>query len=138
VTGNISAAPIDPALRAWLTRELRYPVMAVLRPDGTPSLSVMWAVVQADGSILMNTRYDREKARCLRRDPRTWLCFEDGVDYVTLEGSVTFRDDPECVDIHAIRDHYGATGDFSPQRGERVTLLMTVERARRHVDGLGG
>lgn len=125
---------LDPDLRAWLTRELRYPVMATLRADGSPSLSVMWAVIRDDGTVFMNTRRDREKWRNLSRDPRVSLCFEDRLQYLTLEGRVTFRDDPECADIHAIRDHYGSHEDFSDQRGERVSLLMTVERVLRHLD----
>ena len=96
----------------------------------------MWALVQPDGTILMNTRYDRQKGREVARDARVSLCYEDGYEYLTFEGRVTLRDDPECADIHALRDAYRDSGDFSSQKGQRVSLIMTVERVLRHLKRL--
>ena len=122
--------------REWFHAKRRYPVLGTLREDGFPNLSVMWALVQPDGTILMNTRYDRQKGRDVARDPRVSLCFDDGYEYLTFEGRVTLRDDPTCVDITVLRDAYGDTMDFSPQKGQRVSLIMTVERVLRHLQRL--
>lgn len=125
---------LSPELRAWLTtRPLRYPVLATLRPDGSPRCSVIWAMLLDDDRVLMNTRSDRAKALDVARDPRVSLCFEDGYQYVTLEGSVAMRPDPDLVDIEAIKAHYDDDYDFSSQRGERVSLLLTIERVLVHL-----
>jgi PPOX class probable F420-dependent enzyme len=124
---------LAPDVRAWLTAKNRFPVLATIRRDGMPNLSVIWALVEPDGTVWMNTRRDRQKALDLARDPRASLCFEDGYRYVTLEGTVAIRDDPELRDIERIRDAYGDDYDFSSQRGQRVTLIMTVERVLTHL-----
>ena len=125
---------LTPELRAWIAAvPPRYPVLATIRDDGLPRLSVVWAILEPDDAVLMNTRYDRAKARDLARDPRASLCFEDGYQYVTLEGRVATRPDPDLIDIGRLRAHYGDDKDFSPQRGERVTLLLTIERVLVHL-----
>jgi PPOX class probable F420-dependent enzyme len=125
---------LTPELRDWLTADPpRYAVLATIRPDGMPNLSVIWALLLDDDTFLMNTRLDRQKARDLSRDPRASLCFEDGYAYLTLEGRVTFRPDPDLADIGRLRDHYGDTYDFSSQRGERVSLVFRIERVLVHL-----
>jgi PPOX class probable F420-dependent enzyme len=128
--------PLTAEHRRWLTATLRYPVLATIRSDGMPSLSVIWAVLQHDDTLLMNTRRDREKARNVARDPRVSLCYEDGYQYLTLEGVVALRDDPDLADINRIRDAYRDDYDFSSQRGERVSMVMTVERVLQHLKRL--
>ena len=129
-------SPLTPELVAWLTARRRFPVLATIAPDGRPSLSVMWYLLQADGTVLMNTRRGRAKELHLRRDPRASLCFPDDYDYLTLEGRVVFRDDPDLFDIERLRDAYDDDYDFSRQRGERVSLVMTVERVLKHLERL--
>src|ERR687892_2196309 len=84
-------------LRAWLTAELRYPVIAVVTPDGGPNQSVMWFELDPErpDTILMNTKVGRAKERFLRRDPRVSLCFEEGMTWVALQGRVELDDDRE-------------------------------------------
>ena len=130
------APALPPRIRTWLTAKLRFPVLGTIGADGRPSLSVMWAVLQGDDSLLMNTRRDRTKARNLARDPWASLCYQDAYEYVTLEGPVTFRDDPDLLDIIAIRDHYRDDYDFSSQRGERVSMIMSVDKVREHLKRL--
>ncbi len=130
------AAPtkLTAELREWLSAEPpRYPVLATIRPDGSPRLSVIWAMLMDDDHVLMNTRFDRAKASDLARDGRASLCFEDGYQYITLEGRVSSRADPANLDIEALRAHYRDTKDFSPQRGQRVSMLLTIERVLVHL-----
>jgi PPOX class probable F420-dependent enzyme len=122
-------------LRQWLTSELRYPVLAVLAGDGSPSHSVMWFDLDPDqpDTILMNTKVGRAKDRYLRRDSRVSLCFEDGLTWVALRGRAELDDDRERAlgDIQRLAVRYGdePTG-FDGQ--SRVTIRMRVEKVIRH------
>ncbi|HYN63976.1 MAG TPA: TIGR03618 family F420-dependent PPOX class oxidoreductase [Candidatus Limnocylindrales bacterium] len=122
-------------LRAWLTAELRCPVLAVLTDEGAPSQSVMWFDLDPQGpdTILMNTRVGRAKERYLRRDPRVSLCFEDGPTWVALRGTVELDDDREraLADIGALARRYGDNPQgFDGQ--QRVTIRLRVEKVIRH------
>ena len=122
-------------LREWLTTGLRYPVIAVLTTDGTPSQSVMWFELDRDqpDTILMNTKVGRAKDRYLRRDPRVSLCFEDALTWVALRGRVELDDDREraLADIQRLAVRYGDDPhDFDGQ--QRVTIRMRVEKVIRH------
>jgi PPOX class probable F420-dependent enzyme len=129
---------LTPDLYAWLTAKTRYPVLATIGADGRPSLSVMWAIVEPDGAVVMNTAKGRRKYLDVLRDPRVSLCFEDRYEYVTLEGTVAMRDDPEFMDIERLRDHYADDSDFRSQGAARVTLLMSVRRVLTHFERLRG
>ncbi len=121
-------------IREWLTAELRFPVMAVIAPDGKPVQSVMWFELDAEhhDTILMNTRVGRAKERFLRRDPRVSLCFEDGLTWVALQGTVELDDDRERAmeDINRLARRYRSSDTFAGQ--ERVTIRMRVEKVVRH------
>jgi PPOX class probable F420-dependent enzyme len=122
-------------LREWLTTGLRYPVLAVLTTDGTPSQSVMWFELDRDqpDTILMNTKVGRAKDRYLRRDPRVSLCFEDALTWVALRGRVELDDDRDraLADIQRLAVRYGDDPhDFDGQ--QRVTIRMRVEKVIRH------
>jgi PPOX class probable F420-dependent enzyme len=122
-------------LREWLRSELRFPVLAVVAGDGSPSQSVMWFDLDPDqpDTILMNTRVGRAKDRYLRRDARVSLCFEDALTWVALRGRVELDDDREraLADIRRLAVRYGDNpGEFEGQ--SRVTIRMRVEKVIRH------
>ena len=123
---------ITPELRAWLMEELRFPVMATIGKDGMPSQSVVWFALEPDRDdvVLLNTLSGRVKDRHLRRDPRVSLCFEDGNDYLTIEGRAELSDDHEkaLASIQAMADRYGGTFAM----GDRVDITVHVERVIRH------
>jgi PPOX class probable F420-dependent enzyme len=128
-------AVIPDDLRDWLTAELRFPVLAVLTPDGSPNQSVMWFDLDPDDpdTILMNTKVGRAKDRFLRRDPRISLCFEEGLFWVALQGNVELDDDRQRAleDIKSLARRYGSNpSQFDGQ--ERVTIRMRVEKVVRH------
>ncbi len=130
-----TTSQMTPDVRAWLLAELRFPVMATIRSDGLPSLSVIWFDIHAhdDGIIVLNTLAGRVKHRHLQRDPRMSLCFEDGNDYVTIEGTARLDDDPERG-LQVIQDlarRY--EDDPDPFQGQhRITIEMRVERVIFH------
>jgi PPOX class probable F420-dependent enzyme len=122
-------------LREWLVAKLRYPVLAVLATDGSPSQSVMWFDLDPDqpDTILMNTKVGRAKDRYLRRDQRVSLCFEDDLTWVALRGRVDLDDDRDraLADIKALAVRYGD----EPERFDgqmRTTIRMRVEKVIRH------
>jgi PPOX class probable F420-dependent enzyme len=122
-------------LRAWLTAELRFPVLAVTMPNGAPNQSVMWFDLDAErpDTILMNTKVGRAKERWLRERPRVSLAFEDGLTWVALQGTVELDDDRErsMADILALARRYRSSGrDFEGQ--QRVTIRMHVDKVIRH------
>lgn len=122
-------------LREWLTSTLRFPVLAVLAEDGSPSQSVMWFDLDTEEPdvILMNTRLGRAKERWLRRDPRVSVCVEDGYRWVSFKGRATLDDDRvRALDqIKRLATRYGSKPDrFEGQ--ERVTIRIHVEKVIRH------
>jgi PPOX class probable F420-dependent enzyme len=122
-------------LREWLMAKLRYPVMAVLTGDGAPNQSVMWFDFDPErpDTILMNTKVGRAKERFLRRDPRVSLCFEEGLRWVALQGTVELDEDRErsMADILGLARRYHSSGrEFAGQ--ERVTIRMHVDKVIRH------
>ena len=122
-------------LRDWLMAKLRYPVLAVLTPDGSPNQSVMWFDIDPGhpDTILMNTKVGRAKERFLRRDPRVSLCFEDELTWVALQGTAELDDDRErsMADILALAERYRSSGrEFAGQ--QRVTFRVRIEKVIRH------
>jgi len=122
-------------LREWLMAQLRFPVLAVVTPDGAPNQSVMWFDLDPDraDTILMNTMTRRAKYRWLLREPRVSLCFEDELFWVALQGPVEMDADEEraLADIKALARRYGSDPEvFNGQ--QRATLRMRVEKVVRH------
>jgi PPOX class probable F420-dependent enzyme len=126
---------ITPEIRAWLLEKLRFPVMATIGRDCMPSLSVIWFDLDPDRDdvVLLNTLAGRVKDRQLRRDPRVSLCFEEGTDYVTIEGRAELSDDREkaLANIWAMAHRYGG-GEGSFAMGDRVDITVHIERVIRH------
>jgi PPOX class probable F420-dependent enzyme len=126
---------ITPELREWLMKKLRFPVMATIGNDAMPKLSVIWFDLdpERDDVVLLNTLAGRVKDKHLRRDPRVSLCFEEGTDYVTIEGHAELSDDREraLANIWAMAHRYGQ-GEGSFAMGDRVDITVHVERVIRH------
>jgi PPOX class probable F420-dependent enzyme len=122
-------------LRTWMTQILRFPVLAVVNPDGAPTQSVMWFDLDPDDpdTIVMNTKVGRAKDRDLRRDPRVSLCFEDELSWVALQGEVELDDDRDRAlrGIQALALRYGDDpSEFEGQ--QRVTIRLRVRKVIRH------
>ena len=68
--------------------------MASINKSGTPQLTVMWYALAPEADlIIMNTVRGLLKEQNLRRDPRTSLCVEDGLRFVTLQGHAELIED---------------------------------------------
>lgn len=128
-------AVLTDELRAWLTSELRHPVMAVNAADGPPSQSVMWFDLDPERPdvIIMNTMVRRLKYRQLQADPRVSLLFEDGMTWVAMRGTVEMDADFDraLANIGELARRYGK----DPERyagQERVIVRLHVENVIRH------
>ncbi|GAC1520557.1 MAG: PPOX class F420-dependent oxidoreductase [Ktedonobacteraceae bacterium] len=116
-------------------REKRFAVLATLNKDGTPQLSIMWYLLEDDGTIMMNTKVGRAKERNMRRDPRISVCFEDGYNYLTISGRVEMIDDPQVAqqDIYRLSARYHGVENARMQmekqfsQEQRVTLRLKPE-----------
>jgi PPOX class probable F420-dependent enzyme len=131
----VAGTAITPEIRSWLMEKLRYPVLATVGSDGMPSQSVMWFDLDPDRDdvVLMNTLMGRLKEQQLRRDNRLSLCFEEGYDYVTLEGWAELDDsrDEALAQIKDLARRYDSNPEkFNGQ--ERVKIVMHVERVIQH------
>jgi PPOX class probable F420-dependent enzyme len=123
---------LKPEHRAWLLEKLRWPVMATIRKDGTPSQSVVWFDLEPDQDVVVvNTLAGRVKHRHLQRDPRVSLCFEGGTNYLTIEGRAELSPDPGMERIWAMAHRYGE-GDGSFAKGERINIRIQIERVIWH------
>ena len=122
-------------LRAWLTAELRYGVLAVNSAGDAPQQSVMWFDLDPDEPdvIVMNTMVRRLKYRQLQADPRVSLLFEDGLTWVAMRGTVELDADFDRgqAGIRALAVRY--RGDPERYAGqERVVIRMRVEKVIFH------
>jgi PPOX class probable F420-dependent enzyme len=125
-------------VRTFLEEE-RFGVLATVNANGSPQRTVMWYELRGD-TIVMNTNRGRKKDRNLMRDPRASLCIEEGVRYVTLEGTIEFIDDPATAQANiaalARRYHDAAKAEEMAcdvfAREERVSLLLHVDRSDVH------
>ena len=74
-----------------LLRGKNFAHVAVIRPDGSPHVTVMWVDASDDGRVLLNSAVGRAKDRYLRRDPRISVTVHqegDGYTWLRVEGSV--------------------------------------------------
>ena len=122
-------------LRAWLTAELRYGVLAVNSAGDAPQQSVMWFDLDPDEPdvIVMNTMVRRLKYRQLQADPQVSLLFEDGLTWVAMRGTVELDADFDRgqAGIRALAVRY--RGDPERYAGqERVVIRMRVEKVIFH------
>ncbi len=126
---------IDQDAREWLLRELRFPVLAIVAPNGAPSQSVMWFDLDPEqpDTIVLNTKTGRAKNRWLREGAPVSLLFEDRLFYFSFQGRVELDDDPESAlaVIKQLARRYGADpATFDGQK--RVTIRMRVDKVIRH------
>jgi PPOX class probable F420-dependent enzyme len=103
----------------------------------------MWyALHPTDDVVLLNASRGLLKERNLRRDPRMALCVEDGMKYVTLEGTAELVED-RAVQEREVNDHIapryigqrlGSRRWEVIKQSDRVGIRMRVEKV--HARGL--
>lgn len=96
-------------------REHIYSVVTTLRPDGSPSNSVVFTLCDGDELFFSTTR-DRLKAKTVEGDARVAVTFlDDGAPhrFVTVEGAARIDGD-NIIDAHVQLNRALRGPDFTP------------------------
>lgn len=125
-------------VRAFLDAP-RFAVLATVREDGTPHLTVVWYERRGD-EVIVNTTAPRSKARNLERDPRASLLVGEMERYVRLEGEarVVATGTAALADIRGLAVRYDGEDAADRQtrtvwsKQERVTYAIAVRRLYRY------
>jgi len=84
-----------PEVASFLGAGTRTGKLATTLADGTPHVTPIWFVLDAD-DLVFTTHESSVKAKAFRRDPRAALCVDDQeppYSYVHVRGTVTLSDD---------------------------------------------
>jgi PPOX class probable F420-dependent enzyme len=122
-----------------LLRGKNFAHVAVIRPDGSPHVTVMWVDASDDGRVLLNSAVGRVKDRYLRRDPRVSVTVHqegDAYTWLRVDGSVEkfVTGDEAEGHIDALNRRYkdGDAWDYTPGQ-VRVMYRVRPDRIlRRH------
>jgi len=125
-------------VRAFLDAP-RFAVLATIRADGSPHLTVVWYERRGD-EVIVNTTAPRSKARNIERDPRVSLLVGEMEQYVRVEGDarVVATGAAAVRDIHDLGVRYD--GEAAAERQtrtvwsaqERVTYAIATRRLYRY------
>ena len=113
--------------------------LAVIRPDGTPHVSVTW-IDATDGLVLVNTAVGRVKDRYVRRDPRVSVTLHDERDpyrWIRIDGEVedfvTGEEAERHIDALNRRYHDGEPWTYTAGQ-QRVIYRIRPRRVLRRYD----
>lgn len=120
-------------------------VLATRRRDGSPQLSPVLAVVDAQSRVAISTRETAIKTVNLRRNPHASVCVMSERffgEWHTVDGSVEIVSLPEAMEplVDYYRRSVGEHPDWDDyrramERERRVLLRLTVERSGPTTEG---
>ncbi len=125
-------------VRAFLDAP-HFAVLATVREDGSPHLTVVWYERRGD-EVIVNTTAPRSKARNIERDPRVSLLVGEMDRYVRLEGEAraVASGTAALTDIRGMAVRYDGEAAAERQartvwsKQERVTYAIAVRRLYRY------
>ncbi|MGH9116639.1 MAG: PPOX class F420-dependent oxidoreductase [Acidimicrobiales bacterium] len=114
-------------------------LLATRRRDGSPQMSPVLAVVDAEGRAAVSSRETAIKTKNIRRDPRVSLCVvADGWygEWIQVDGTAEVVSLPEAMEplVDYYRRDAGEHPDWDEYRTameqeRRVLLRVAIERA---------
>lgn len=124
-------------LREFLLEGTKTGKLATVRADGRPHVMPVWYDLDGD-NLVFTTGGDSVKARNMMRDPSVSITIDDQTPpyaFVTIEGTVSFSDDPEQLLHWATRiggrymgeDQAEAYGKRNSCEGE---ILVTIRPSK--------
>jgi|SRR5438132_4104606 len=126
------------AVRAFVDAP-RFAVLATIREDGSPHLTVVWYGVRVD-ELIVNTTVPRSKARNIERDPRVSLLVGEMERYVRFDGQarVVATGAEALRDIHDLGVRYDGVAAAERQTRtvwstqQRVTYAIAVRHLYKY------
>jgi len=108
--------------------------LATVRDDGRPHVVPIWYTLDGD-NLVFTTGEASVKAKNMSRDPRVSLSIDDQAppySFVTIEGTVTFSEDPEKLLFWATRIGGRYMGEheaeaFGKRNAVKGELLVTIK-----------
>ena len=125
-------------------REHHRAVLATIRRDGRPQLSIVAIGVDGDGRAIVSSRETAYKVRNLRRDPRVSACVssDDFSRWIQIDGTASVLSLPDAMEplVAYYRTIAGEHPDWDDdraamERDRRVVIRLTIERAGPNVSG---
>lgn len=122
-----------------VVREQHHCVLSVLKSDGSPQMSPVDVIVDAEDRLVISSRETAYKIKSLRRDPRVWLCILPDAFYgrwIQVAGDAEIVSLPEAMD--GLVDYYRrAAGEHEDwddyraamQRDQRCLIRVTPTAA---------
>ena len=135
------ATTLSETAKAFLN-ENHQAVLATINKNGTPQLTTMWYFFEDNGTIVMNTQIHLQKTKNMRRDPRVAVNVEDGLRYVSINGTVEIIDDQEVIqqDLKRLVERY-VDGEENRQKylatffqQQRFALHIKIEKVIENFD----
>jgi len=128
----------DDEVRAWLAGP-NIARLGTINDDGSPRVTALWYLAEADGTITLNTYEDNVHVRNLRRAPRAALlidCDDQPYRSVHFNGTVPVSDEAaDAEEIGRLYERYlGGTdaatayGRQLVAGGKRISIRLTPER----------
>ena len=113
-------------------REDHVAVISTLNKDGSPHVTMIWYLLQEDGTLIMSTPGRTQKVKNLRRDPRIAVCVGDERRSISLYGTVTISEDQNVIrrDLEQLVPRYIKE---EAARGPAMALFMQQGRVALHV-----
>ena len=115
-------------------KEPNFMVLATIRKDGTPQMTIVW-FEYADGVFRVSTTSPRVKFKNVSRDPRvSFLIYDRGNPYRYLQATgkvtdITREGGHDFIDRLSGRYTGSATYQYDPERKEdRVIISIAPER----------
>jgi PPOX class probable F420-dependent enzyme len=119
-------------------REHHRGVLATLRRDGRPQMSLVSVGADGEGRAIVSSRETAFKVRNLRRDPRVSVCVtsEDFRSWIQVDGTASIVSLPDAME--PLVDYYrriaGEHPDWDDYRRameeqQRVLVRIDIERA---------
>jgi PPOX class probable F420-dependent enzyme len=121
-----------------LVEQPNFASIGTIRKDGAPVINIVWADVDDDGSIVVNSAEGRAWPKNVRRDPRVTITVPDKdnpYEYVQIQGRVV-EDTHEGADewIDRLAKKYLDVDSYPYRReGEqRINFRIQPERVSHH------
>jgi len=134
---------LEPNVKSFLTKPVRYATIATINPDGGPHQIVIWFLLRTDEQhgdhLVVNSRRGRRWPANLTRDGRANLAVYEAENAVTIECRVveTYEGERAQQDIAEMARRYDSEEDAQREivrfrTEERVSFILQPTKVLAH------